>query len=124
MQDFKKLLVWQKSFDLIIDTYKTTSSYPSEEKYGLTGQTRRAVVSVSNNIAEGCGRFSQNDLAHFLQMSLGSTNEVENCFLIGQALNYLTEGQFSELSKQNIEVRKMLISLIDRIRREKSNVIV
>jgi four helix bundle protein len=119
MQDFKKLLVWQKSFDLTISTYKLTSNYPSEEKYSLTSQTKRAVVSISNNIAEGCGRFTQNDLVHFLQMSLGSTNEVENCLLIAQALKYLSDDGFNNLNNQNTEIRKMLISLIEKIRKEK-----
>lgn len=119
MQDFKKLLVWQKSFDLITTTYKLTVSFPSEEKYSLTSQTRRAVVSISNNISEGCGRFTQNDFVHFLQMSLGSTNEVENCFLIAQALGYLSDEGFETLNQQNTEIRKMLLSLIDKIRKNK-----
>ncbi|WP_374759833.1 four helix bundle protein [Mucilaginibacter dorajii] len=66
MQDFKKLKVWQKSFDLVSAIYKYTATYPSEEKYALTSQTRRAVVSISNNIAEGCGRFTQNDFCKCL----------------------------------------------------------
>ena len=119
MQDFKKLLVWQKSFELINNTYKLTFSFPPDEKYGLTSQTRRAVVSISNNIAEGCGRFTQKDLVHFLQMSLGSTNEVENCLLIAQSLNYLSNESFESLNSQNIEIRKMLISLIEKIRKGK-----
>lgn len=100
MQDFKKLLVWQKSLELSISTYKLTAAFPSEEKFGLTSQTRRAVVSISNNIAEGCGRFTQSDFGHFLQISLGSTNEVENCFLIAQALGYLSNEGFKTLNQQ------------------------
>lgn len=119
MQDFKKLLVWQKSVQLITKTYELTYSFPSEEKFGLTSQTRRAVVSISNNIAEGCGRFTQNDLVHFLQMSLGSTNEVENCFILSNTLSFLTDEAFNVLNEQNTEIRKMLISLIDKIRKEK-----
>jgi four helix bundle protein len=117
MQDFKKLLVWQKSFDFVSVTYKHTAMYPSEEKYALTSQTRRAVVSISNNIAEGCGRFTQNDLVHFLQMSLGSTNEVENCLLIANSLKYLSDETLSELNDRNTEIRKMMLSLIDKIRK-------
>lgn len=91
MQDFKKLLVWQKSIQLATNTYKITSTFPSDERFGLTNQIKRAVISISNNIAEGCGRFSQKDLVHFLQMSLGSTNEIENCFIIAQSLGFLSE---------------------------------
>jgi len=117
MQDFKKLLVWQKSFELVTATYKHTTLFPSEEKYALTSQTRRAAVSISNNIAEGCGRFTQNDLVHFLQMSLGSTNEVENCILIANSLKYLSDEALQELNDRNTEIRKMMISLIDKIRK-------
>jgi four helix bundle protein len=88
MQDFKKLIVWQKAFQFIMDTYDKTTGFPVEERYGLTSQTRRAVVSISNNIAEGCGRFTPNDFAHFLQMALGSTTEVENCILICKAFDF------------------------------------
>ncbi|MDB5002160.1 MAG: ribosomal protein [Mucilaginibacter sp.] len=119
MQDFKKLLVWQKSIQLVINTYKATSTFPSEERFGLTNQIRRAVISISNNIAEGCGRFSQKDLVHFLQVSLGSTNEIENCLIISQALDFMAEEVFNNLNSQNTEVRKMLISLIEKIRKEK-----
>lgn len=119
MQDFKKLIVWQKAFQFIIDIYDNTANFPAEERYVLTSQTRRAVISISNNIAEGCGRFTQNDLAHFLQMSLGSTTEVENCLLICKALNYLNSEEFELLDQQNTEIRKMLISLIDKIRKGK-----
>lgn len=119
MQDFKKLLVWQKAIQLATNTYKLTSVFPPEERFGLTNQIRRAVISISNNIAEGCGRFSQKDLVHFLQISLGSTNEIENCLIIGQGLCFLTDDAFNELNSQNTEVRKMLIALIEKIRKEK-----
>jgi len=119
MQDFKKLIVWQKAFQFVIDTYRFTKNFPPEERYGMTSQIRRAVNSISNNIAEGCGRFTQNDLVHFLQMSLGSTNEVENCLMICRALEYLSDESFDLLNQQNTEVRKMLLSLIDKIRKGK-----
>ncbi|MEO6851571.1 MAG: four helix bundle protein, partial [Mucilaginibacter sp.] len=84
-----------------------------------TSQIRRAVVSISNNIAEGCGRFTQNDLVHFLQMALGSTNEVENCIIICKELHYMDEVKFDHLIEKNTEIRKMLIALIEKIRKEK-----
>ncbi len=119
MQDFKKLLVWQKTLSLITVTYKIVSTFPSEEKYVLTSQIKRAVLSISNNIAEGCGRFTKNDFVHFLQMALGSTNEVENCLLVSKALEYLNDDSFKILNEQNTEIRKMLISLIEKIRTQK-----
>jgi four helix bundle protein len=118
MQDFKKLLVWQKAFKLITTTYQIVSTFPVEEKYVLTSQIKRATLSISNNIAEGCGRFTKNDFVHFLQMALGSTNEVENCILVCKELQYLNDSSFETLNTQNVEIRKMLIALIEKIRRE------
>ncbi|WP_426667103.1 four helix bundle protein [Mucilaginibacter sp. McL0603] len=117
MQDFKKLVVWQKAIKLITVTYQIVSTFPSEEKYVLISQLKRAVLSISNNIAEGCGRFTKNDFVHFLQMALGSTNEVENCILVSKELKYLNDDSFETLNKQNTEVRKMLIALIEKIRK-------
>ena len=119
MQDFKKLLVWQKALKFISVTYKIAGNFPSEEKYILTSQIKRAVLSISNNIAEGCGRFTQNDFVHFLQMALGSTNEVENCILVCRELTYLDDASFHILNEQNTEIRKMLIALIEKIRKGK-----
>ena len=117
MQDFKKLIVWQKAFKFIPVCYEFTAKFPPDEKYILTSQLKRAVLSITNNIAEGCGRFTQNDLAHFLQMALGSTTEVENSILVAQSLGYLNVESFDILNNHNMEIRKMLISLIDKIRK-------
>ena len=116
MQDFKKLKVWEKSIQLLLDTYAATAHYPVDERYNLTSQTKRAVLSISNNIAEGCGKFTKKDFANYLQTSIGSTNEVENCLIVGNKLNHLPLESFEKLTRDNIEVRKMLISLLDKIR--------
>lgn len=118
MQDFKKLLVWQKTLGLIKKTYQIAAGFPPEERYVLTSQIKRAVVSISNNIAEGCGRFTTKDFLHFLQMALGSTNEVENCIIICRELEYLSAESFEDLNGVNTEIRKMLIALIEKIRGE------
>ena len=118
MQDFKKLLVWQKTIGLIKITYQKTVTFPPEERYVLTSQIKRAVISISNNIAEGCGRFTKKDFLHFLQMALGSTNEVENCIIICRELEYLSGESFEDLNGRNTEIRKMLIALIEKIRRD------
>lgn len=82
MQDYKKLKVWESSHNLTKRLYEVTSCFPKEELYGLTSQVRRAGSSIPTNITEGCGRNSPSDFAHFLQISLGSTFELEYlCFL-------------------------------------------
>lgn len=77
MRDFKKLNVWQKAHALTVHVYKATYDFPREELYGLTSQIRRASVSIPANIAEGCGRGSEADFCHFLQIAFGSASELE-----------------------------------------------
>ena len=81
--------------------YSLTRKYPEEEKFGLISQTQRAVVSIASNIAEGAGRGTDKDFAHFLSVALGSAFEVETQLLIAQKLEYVTEDEqdtiFSEL---------------------------
>jgi len=82
MQTHKDLKVWQKSIDLVTDIYAITNRFPKEEMHGLTSQIRRAAVSISSNIAEGSGRFSDKELVRFLFISLGSSSELETQLII------------------------------------------
>ena len=116
MQDFKKLQVWQKSHDLTLRMYELTSRFPREEMYGLTNQIRRACVSIPTNIAEGCGRGSSADFARFLHIAMGSANEAEYLILLARDLKYLDTDLFVGLMDTIIEVRKMLTSLLRRLK--------
>ena len=116
MQDFKKLQVWQKSHDLTLRMYELTSRFPREEIYGLTNQIRRACASIPTNIAEGCGRGSSADFARFLHIAMGSANETEYLILLARDLKYLETDMFVELMDTIIEVRKMLTSLLRRLK--------
>jgi four helix bundle protein len=80
MKDFRKLSVWGKAHSLVIEIYKITASLPKSETFGLTSQIRRATASIPANIAEGCGRDGQADLARFLQIALGSASELDITF--------------------------------------------
>jgi four helix bundle protein len=77
MRDFRKLLAWQRADDLTVLVYRATEDFPSEEKFGLTSQLRRAAVSVAANIAEGSGRHSLKDFRRFLYQARGSLSEVQ-----------------------------------------------
>jgi four helix bundle protein len=87
MQDYRKLLVWQKAHKLVIDIYVITKGFPKDELYGVTSQLRRAAVSIAANIVEGAGRKTKPDFARFLTMSLGSTNEVEYFLVLSKDLD-------------------------------------
>lgn len=116
MQDFKQLRVWEKAHQLALCIYKESKTYPRDEIFGITSQTRRAVVSIAANIAEGCGRQSNNDLARYLNISLGSANETEYLLLLSRDLGYLKIEQSEQYIDQINEIKAMLIKLIERVR--------
>ncbi|OWK69524.1 four helix bundle protein [Pedobacter sp. AJM] len=121
MQNFKDLKVWDKAHQLTLSIYKISASFPKEEVYSLTNQLRRASASIPANIAEGCGKNSQADLANFLNISLGSANETEYFLILSKDLDYLAEEQFTILSNSINEVKAMLISLILKVRTKRQN---
>lgn len=118
MSDFKELNVWQKSHELSVKVYKTTLSFPKEEVYGLTSQIRRACFSISANIAEGCGRGSKADFARFLQIAIGSASELEYYFILCNEIGLLSATNYKELSGNLNEIKRMLISLIQKIKQQ------
>lgn len=115
MRNFRNLSVWQKSHKLTLDVYKSTASFPKEELYGLVSQIRRSALSVPSNIAEGCGRNTQSQLAHFLNISLGSASELEYQILLAKDLDFISEQIFKELTNQVIEIKRMLTSLHQKV---------
>ena len=108
MRDFHNLVIWEKSHQLTLDIYKLTQQFPKEELFGLTSQIRRAISSVPTNIAEGCGRATNKDFAHFLQISIGSACEVEYQLLLAHDLNYITDEDYNRLNDEIVSVRKMI----------------
>ena len=90
-QDFRNLVVWQKAIALVTEIYRSTQSFPSDERFGLTAQIRRAAVSVPSNIAEGQGRISRGEFRQFLGHAKGSLCEVETQLVIANNLGYLPQ---------------------------------
>lgn len=117
MQNYKELKVWDKAHQLTLKVYQLTKLFPKEEIYGLTSQVRRSASSIPANIAEGCGKKSQLELAHYLNTSLGSANETEYHLLLAKDLNYFQVEEYNVLSEQINEIKAMLISLISKVRK-------
>ncbi len=115
-RNFHNYKVWQDAVDLATLVYNTTSKLPWFEKKSLCDQLQRAVVSISSNIAEGAGRPTDVDFAHFLDQSLGSANEVETQLLISKNLRYISEEQFCQLTNNLTNIQKQLTGLIASIR--------
>lgn len=118
MQDYKKLKVWEKSHSFTLEIYRVTKLFPKDETFGLTSQLKRAASSIPANIAEGCGKFSSKELAHFLNIALGSSNESEYFLLLAKDLDFLRIEDFNQLGNLINEIKGMLIKLIQSIREQ------
>ena len=116
MRNFRDLKVWEKAHQLTLAVYKETRSMPREELYGLTSQIRRAASSIPANIAEGCGRRGEVELARFCQIAFGSANELEYHLLLAYDLSYFDLGTYEALRVDVIEVKKMLAAFISTLR--------
>ena len=116
MQNYKELIVWQKSHALALEIYKSVSGFPKDEIYNLVSQIKRCSTSIPANIAEGAGRFTQKDFASYLQNALGSAHETECFLIISKDLNFINTTTFELLSSQVNEIKAMLITLIKRVR--------
>ena len=111
MGDFRKLAVWKKAHELALEVYKETSSWPKHELYGLTSQSRRAAVSIAANIAEGCGKNSDGELAKHSRLSMGSGGELSYYLVLAHDLDYTSAARRDTLQDALSEVRRMLASL-------------
>jgi len=118
MHNFKELKVWQISRQLVKSVYELSGSFPTEEKYGITSQLRRCSVSIPTNIAEGCGRNTDKDFAHFLNISLGSAYELESLLFLCFDLKLISENQLEEILARIAEIQKMTFGLIKTLRQE------
>ena len=116
MKDFKELKVWQRSHELALKVYRATTSFPRGEIYGLTSQIRRSCVSICANIAEGCGRNGDAELARFFQIGMGSASELECHLLLARDLDLLKTPEYEQLTGELIEVKRMLTSFIQKLR--------
>lgn len=115
----RNLLAWQKAMDLVIEIYEATKQFPSEEIYGLTGQLRRAAVSVPSNIAEGAADRTTQQFSNFLSNSIGSLNEIDTQLILSLRLGYLTEMKHDRLHKLLDECLALTYGLRKSVRARK-----
>ena len=116
-RNFREYKVWQDAVSFATRVYLVTNKLPWFEKKGLCDQLQRAEVSISSNIAEGAGRPSDSEFAHFLDIALGSTYEVETQMLISKNIGYIDENIYNELHSKITEIESQLGGLIRSIRR-------
>jgi four helix bundle protein len=109
--DHKKLDVWKRSRSLVKCVYTITSSFPQEERFGLTSQIRRAAVSITANLSEGYGRQQQTDRRRFVEIALGSASELDTLLTLAEDLDFLSPESAQEVLEEVVGVNKMLFGL-------------
>ena len=119
IESFRDLIVWQKAMTLAKNIYGVTTSFPSEEQYGLVSQLRRCAVSIPSNIAEGYGRQSLPDYIRFLKIARGSLFELQTQLEISRDLLFLSNENFDQNISLTAEIAKMLNSLIHSLEAKK-----
>ncbi|GAA4975403.1 four helix bundle protein [Algibacter aquimarinus] len=108
---FEKLEVWKESIELVKSIYKISSTFPTEEKFGLISQLRRASVSISSNLSEGTSRNTNKDKAHFTTLSFSSAMEVLNQLIISKELNFVSENDYILVRNKIEKITNMLNAL-------------
>jgi four helix bundle protein len=113
---FTQLTAWQKNHSLVLGIYAATEKFSKTEQFVLTSQIRRAVISITSNLAEGFSRYTRADKAHFYQMALGSTTEIQNQLIVSRDLHFMSSEIFKPLADLSIEVNKLINGLIKSLR--------
>lgn len=116
IKSFTDLIAWKEGHKLVLSVYTLTRSFPREELYSLTDQIRRAVVSITSNIAEGFSRQGAKEKIQFYYMALGSLTEVQNQLLVAKDLNYLKKEDFNNIANQTVKVSKLTNGLIKSLK--------
>lgn len=113
IKSFTDLNCWQEGHKLALGIYRATSLFPRNEEFGLTSQIKRAVVSITSNIAEGFSRYSYKEKCQFYYISLGSVTEVQNQLLLAKDLGFIKEkDNFTNLANQTVILSKLINGLI------------
>ncbi len=111
MPNYKELNVWKRSIQLTVEFYIITKSFAIDERFGLVSQMRKSAISVPSNIAEGAGRRSNKEFAHFLGIAHGSICELESQLYVSLNLEFITSIDFNRITEQLTEIQKMLYAL-------------
>ncbi len=114
MHNFQELKIWQRAMDITVETYRISSDFPKEERYGLTSQIRRSAVSIASNIAEGACINTDGEFKSFLGIASGSSNELFTQLILASRLELISENTIKPLLNELIEIQKMNYTLIQK----------
>jgi len=121
MHNYKKLVVWQKAIELVVEVYKRTEEFRSEEKFGMTMQARKSAMSVANNIAEGSRKSSGKDFNRFLEIADGSSAELNTQLIVSQLVEYMSYNELVYFETKIDEIQRMINKLKQSNLNSKSN---
>ena len=116
MRNFREMIIWKEGMNLATEIYRITKIFPKEEEYGLKSQIRRAAVSIPSNISEGCSRSSEKEFRRFLEISLGSSFEVETDVIIAERLQMIPERESKIILGALQLEQKRINSLVTKIK--------
>ncbi len=119
MRNFREYEIWQNAFQLTVKIYPIIHLFPESERFGLANQLKRALISISSNIAEGCSRHSETDFARMLEIALGSAYEAESQLLLAQTLKFVTLDNDNTVFEEIHQLQKQISALIQKIRNKK-----
>ncbi|HQI13427.1 MAG TPA: four helix bundle protein [Candidatus Woesebacteria bacterium] len=114
IKEFTDLYAWQKGHQLVLEIYKLTKKFPTNEMYGLCDQLKRASVSITSNIAEGFGRQGIKEKIQFYYLANGSTTEVKNQLLIARDVGYISPTDFTKIENLLLDTHHLLLALISK----------
>jgi len=117
MKNFKELRIWQAGMDIAVNCFTLTNTFPKEERFGLSSQIHKAGVSIPSNIAEGSSRLSEKDYYRFIEISLGSSFELETQLLIAQRVNFGKEELLKKMLMDISDEQRMLVSFARKLNR-------
>ncbi|MDD3685187.1 MAG: four helix bundle protein [Bacteroidales bacterium] len=117
--DFRDFPVWQKAYEMVLHIYKLTSTFPIEERYGLTSDMRRAANSIAHNLAEGYGRYEKKDKTRFYKIARGSGTELQSQLMVSYGLGYIKDLKvrdetFDRVGEINVEINNLIKSVETR----------
>ena len=121
IKSFTDLNAWQESHQLVLTIYKITKDFPKEEIFALTSQIRRAVISITSNIAEGFSRNSSKEKLQFYHVALGSLTEVQNQLLVERDVGYISKEIFDKVAERTIVVSKLIHGLMKTVISKREN---
>ena len=116
MRNFRDIKVWGKAHRLTLAVYEATKTFPADERFGLKSQARRGAASIPTNIAEGCGRTGEAELARYFHIAAGSASELEYLLLLARDLGYLTDDQQISLTAGVSEVKRMIYAFTQALK--------